>query len=206
MAFAKNVFLNCPFDEDYLPLLRPALYTILHLGLTPKIALANPDSGQPRIERIIAIIQDSKFAIHDISRLQATKVGEYFRLNMPLELGIDIGCRRFKSGKWRQKRCLILETKKYRYQAAISDISNSDIASHANRPINVVREIRNWLNVHADLKAQGPQEIWTRFNEFMAANYATMRANGYSSSDIRKQPIAELIPQMLQWVNREVLL
>ncbi|MFL6236225.1 MAG: hypothetical protein ACJ76N_24045 [Thermoanaerobaculia bacterium] len=37
--FEKNVFINCPFDDGYRPLLRPLLFTILHLGFNPKIAL-----------------------------------------------------------------------------------------------------------------------------------------------------------------------
>ena len=39
MAFAKNVFVNCPFDRDFYPLLRPLLFTIIYLGLKPRIAL-----------------------------------------------------------------------------------------------------------------------------------------------------------------------
>ena len=58
-------------------------------------------------------------------------MGEYFRLNMPFELGIDVGCRLFRNGCG-GKQCLILEAERYRYQAAISDLSNSDIAIHRN--------------------------------------------------------------------------
>jgi len=28
--FDKNVFINCPFDQEYLSLLRPLLFTILY--------------------------------------------------------------------------------------------------------------------------------------------------------------------------------
>ncbi len=27
MDFDKNIFINCPFDDDYFPLLKPLLYT-----------------------------------------------------------------------------------------------------------------------------------------------------------------------------------
>jgi hypothetical protein len=83
MAFDRNVFVNCPFDEAYLPLLRPILFVTLYLGLTPRIALENLDSGRPRIEKIIALIEQSKYAVHDLSRMQAERAGEYYRLNMP---------------------------------------------------------------------------------------------------------------------------
>jgi hypothetical protein len=42
MGFETNVFINCPFDGDYLPLLRPMLFCVLSLGLEPRIALENP--------------------------------------------------------------------------------------------------------------------------------------------------------------------
>jgi hypothetical protein len=29
-GFARNVFVNCPFDKDYTPLLRPLLFTLLY--------------------------------------------------------------------------------------------------------------------------------------------------------------------------------
>jgi hypothetical protein len=91
MAFAKNVFVNCPFDRDFYPLLRPLLFTIIYLGLKPRIALEDVDSGQSRIDKIVDLIASSKYAIHDISRIEAQKAGDLFRLNMPFELGIDVG-------------------------------------------------------------------------------------------------------------------
>jgi hypothetical protein len=50
------------------------------------------DSGRPRIDKIISLIKESKYAIHDLSRLKAREAGEYYRLNMPFELGLDVGC------------------------------------------------------------------------------------------------------------------
>ena len=203
MAFQHNVFINCPFDSDYLPLLRPLLFTVIDLGLTPRIALERLDSGAPRIQKIIALVRASKYAIHDLSRLEAKAAGEYFRLNMPFELGIDVGCRLFKPGRWAGKRCLILETEKYRYQAAISDMSNSDIAVHGGDPARVVAEVRNWLNTEARLRAAGPAKVWGRFNDFMAANYVRLKARGFSDSDVENLPIAELMDCMYAWSREE---
>ena len=39
MPFETDVFVNCPFDDDYLPLLRPILFAIIDLGFSPRIAL-----------------------------------------------------------------------------------------------------------------------------------------------------------------------
>jgi hypothetical protein len=203
MAFDRNVFVNCPFDEAYLPLLRPILFVTLYLGLTPRIALENLDSGRPRIEKIIALIEQSKYAVHDLSRMQAERAGEYYRLNMPFELGLDVGCRLFKAGRSSEKICLILEAERYRYQAALSDMSNSDIAAHGNDPVQAAREVRNWLRNEAGLHAPGPALIWDRFNEFMADNYDQLKADGHSDRDIERLSVAELIGRMQAWVQAD---
>lgn len=199
MPFETNVFINCPFDDAYLPLLKPLLFCILDLGFEPRIALERLDSGESRIEKIIELIEESKFAIHDLSRLRTEKAGDFFRLNMPFELGLDVGCRRFRGGQWAQKRCLILESERYRYQAALFDLSNSDIAVHGNEPVTLVGEVRNWLNSQANLRAPGPTQIWGRFNDFMAVNYDDLIARGFSDRDIQKLPIDELISCIRSW-------
>jgi hypothetical protein len=201
MVFEKNVFINCPFDEEYLPLLRPILFTVIYLGFTPRIALEHLDSGEPRIQKIISLIQESQYAIHDISRIQARRKGEYYRLNMPFELGLDVGCRLFKGGKWSQKKCLILEAERYRYQAAISDMSNSDIAVHNNNPERVLAEVRNWLNNEVCLRSPGPSKVWVAFLDFMAYNYNHLKYRGYSEEDIQRLPVNELIECIQDWIQ-----
>lgn len=202
MGFQQNVFVNCPFDDDYLPLLRPLLFTITYLGFKPRIALQELDSGAPRIQKIVRLIALSRYAIHDLSRLQAREAGEYYRLNMPFELGVDVGCRLFGKGRCRQKRCLVLEAQRYRYQAAISDLSNSDIAVHGNAPEMVVAEVRNWLNNQSRLQAPGPARVWGGFLEFMADNYDALKRRGFSDRDIETLPIGELMECIAKWVKR----
>jgi hypothetical protein len=202
MAFKDNVFINCPFDPEYLPLLRPLLFCVIYLGLRPRIALEALDSGAPRFEKIVSLIRESKYAIHDLSRSQAKAAGEYFRLNMPFELGLDVGCRLFKSGQASTKRCLILEVERYRHQAALSDLSNSDVAIHSNEPVKLVTEVRNWLVGETRLKAPGPSEVWGRFNEFMADNFKNLKLRGFSDADIDLLPTGELITCMNDWTKR----
>ncbi len=200
MGFNENVFINCPFDEAFFPLLRPLLFTVIYVGLNPRISLESMDSGKPRIQKIVSLIEESKYGIHDLSRIKAEKVGEYFRLNMPFELGLDVGCRLYKGGQWSDKKCLILEAEKYRFQAAISDLSSSDIAVHKNEPEEVVTLVRNWLNVEASPVTHGPTKIWNAFNDFMADNYDRLIANGFSKKDIERLPVNELIKAMKNWV------
>ena len=171
------------------------------MGLNPRIAVERLDSGEARIGKIIELIQDSKYAIHDLSRIKAQKRGEYFRLNMPLELGIDIGCKLFGTGRKSKKMCLVLVAENYKYQAAISDLSNSDVGVHKNSPYETVVVVRNWLNNSCGLMADGPAKIWDTFNEFMADNYAELSSRGFSKKDIENLEIIELMNSMMGWVK-----
>lgn len=205
-AFERNVFVNCPFDAKYLPLLRPMLFCVSYLGFNPRIALESLDSGRARMDKIAMLILESKFGIHDISRLKAERKGEYFRLNMPFELGLDVGCRRFRDGKWAGKKVLILEAESYRYQAAISDISGLDIFVHGNDPEEVVRGVRDWLTCEEALHAAGTSLIWSRFLEFMSDNYDALKARGFSDLDIERLRVNELVTAMRRWLcDRGVL-
>ena len=51
--FRANVFVNCPFDDRYQPLLRAIIFCILDLGFEPRIALERLDSGETRLTKIV---------------------------------------------------------------------------------------------------------------------------------------------------------
>jgi hypothetical protein len=119
---------------------------------------------------------------------------------MPFELGLDVGCRLFRSDKYAEKKCLVLEAEPFRYQAALSDLSGSDIAVHNNDPTDALSGVRNWLNTAASLRAPGPKAIWNRFSDFMAGNYDLLKARGYSDQDIKRLPVPELIDDMQRWI------
>lgn len=201
MAFDKNVFINCPFDDQFRPLLRPLLFTVYYLGFTPRIALERLDSGEARIKKIVELIEESQYSIHDLSRLQAGATGEFYRLNMPFELGVDMGCRLFKGRRWSRKKCLILEAERYRYHAALSDLSGSDVEIHENQPDEIATVVRNWLNHEAQLNAEGPAHIWGAFTDFMADNYKELVARGFSPRNIERLPVNELMRYMERWIN-----
>lgn len=201
MTFERSVFVNCPFDEDFYPILRPLLFTIYYLGLTPRIALERLNSAEPRLQKIIELIQASKYSIHDLSRLKAERAGEFYRLNMPFELGVDIGCSVFKAGQWVNKKTLILESERFRYRTALSDLSGCDIESHGDDPEEAVTIVRNWLNHEAGLSAPGPARVWGSFNDFMAHNYDELMALGYSERNIERLPVKELMRHMADWVE-----
>lgn len=200
MGYEQNVFVNCPFDEEYLPLLRPLLFTVLYLGLEPRIALERADSGELRLTKIVELIEASKYSIHDLSRSEAARVGELYRLNMPFELGVDYGCRLFGKPKQREKMTLILEAKLHASKAAISDLAGVDVQCHHSEPYRVFRVIRNWLKSVSLPMAAGPAHIEAAFTEFMTHDYEALVREGFSPADINELPVGEQIQRMRRWL------
>ena len=199
-AFETNVFVNCPYDDHFRPLLRPLLFTVLCAGLNPRMAAERLNSGETRFSKIVELVRESKYAIHDLSRIKAERAGEYFRLNMPFELGLDVGCSCFGSGEQLSKRCLILEKEPYRYQVALSDLSNSDIAAHHDKPVQVVTAVRHWLVNAVGIDLPGPSALFDQFTQFMADNYDYLLDHGFNKDDIPGLPVPELIKYMREWV------
>jgi hypothetical protein len=143
----KSVFINCPFDEAYKPILRAITFTVVLSGYHPRCALDATDGAEIRVSKIAALIGECDWGIHDISRVEHEAEG-FPRFNMPMELGIHLGVRLFGEGRHRRKKALILEAVNHRYDVAISDISGQDIEIHRNDPNEAIRCVRNWLSDH----------------------------------------------------------
>jgi len=200
-TFGKNVFINCPFDDDYRPLLRPLLFSVVSFGYSPRIASERSDSGESRLSKICQFIEESKYSIHDLSRLRAQEAGALQRMNMPFELGIDYGTRLHGSKRMREKKFLILEKDRYVFQKAISDIAGFDIKDHKNQPARVMRVVREWFGETVALHGlPGPGTMWHRFNDFTADFYRKRLAEGYSDEELNWMPIPEFVAFIKSWV------
>ena len=91
-----SVFINCPFDEDYEPLLDALAFTAVCCGFHPRTADESGAVDIPRIDRIAHAIFTSCYSIHDLSRYQGEGKDLIARFNMPLELGMVVS-RQFVS-------------------------------------------------------------------------------------------------------------
>lgn len=165
--YDQNVFINCPFDDSYLPLVRGLVFAVFECGLIPRCAQEVYDAGEVRIEKIMGLIENCRWGIHDISRTDLNPSG-LPRFNMPLELGLFLGAKRFGSVPQTRKSSLVLDCEKYRYQEFISDIAGQDISAHGDEPARAVRAVRDWLATsrsHAD-KPAGAAAITRRYARF----------------------------------------
>jgi hypothetical protein len=200
--FTKNVFINCPFDEKYRVLLKPLLFTIKYCSLNPRIASERMDSSEVRIDKIQAIIEACKYSIHDLSRIKATEKGEFYRLNIALEIGLDMGCKLYNPDpKYKTKQSLILEGEKFSYQKALSDLSGSDVRCHHDDPEQLVEEVRAWLASFVEWDLPGPNTIWYEYNAFNMDLFTEFTANGFKKDQIEQLNMPEYLRYLNQWID-----
>ncbi|MCU0771391.1 MAG: nucleotide-binding protein [Verrucomicrobia bacterium] len=142
---AKAVFLNVPFDDAYKPLFEALVFCVTDCAFVPRCALETSDGGHVRVEKLTRIIADCAFGVHDISRTELDKASRLPRSNMPFELGLFLGAKRFGDRRQRRKSTLILERERYRFQQYLSDIAGQDIKAHDDNPVLLIQAVRDWL-------------------------------------------------------------
>jgi len=169
VPYDRQVFLNCPFDDDYYPLLRAAVFTIQACGFTARIALENTGSESVRLDRLVRMIGQCGLGIHDLSRVRLTSPTDLPRFNMPFECGVFYGARRFGAQAQRRKRFLLLDQEPFQYQKTMSDVAGLDPRAHGNDPEKLIACIRDFLAEGLDPMPMGPTRISALYREFLLA-------------------------------------
>ena len=164
--YEQNVFINCPFDSEYASIFEAIVFAVNDAGFRPKCARERLDSSQVRLQKIFALISASRFSIHDLSRTTLDDLNALPRFNMPLELGIDLGCKQFNPD-CSDKSFLIFDTEQYRFQKFVSDLSGQDVHQHNNSPKVAVKRVRNWLRTESGKSGiPGGAAIYSRYETF----------------------------------------
>lgn len=166
-ATKEGVFINVPFDRRYKKLFDALVFAVHDCGFVARGAREQADSSQVRLDKLFEIIGECRFGIHDLSRVTLDSANRLPRFNMPLELGIFLGAKRFGGGRHATKSCLILDRDQYRYQIFCSDIAGQDIRAHGNDVAQAVRAVREWLRTASrrnDLR--GPADMANRYVRF----------------------------------------
>lgn len=140
----RDVFLNLPFDEAYRPVFEAIVFTILASGFQPRSVVQLPSSSETRLKRVVRLMKNSTYAIHDISFRPATPPARGGpRINAPFELGLFLGLIH-QAGSAKRK-FLVLDREPDRH--FISDLAEFDVAVHHDDPEQARRVVRDWLQV-----------------------------------------------------------
>ena len=166
--FDRNVFINCPFDAQYAPIFEAITFAVHDAGFRPKCARERLDSSEIRLQKIVGLIRASRYSIHDLSRTEVDTSTALPRFNMPLELGLDLGCKSY-SPSHKSKSLLIFDSELYRFQKYVSDIGGQDIHRHGNDARVAVTRVRDWLRTESGrTRIPGGKVIYERYLEFRA--------------------------------------
>jgi hypothetical protein len=160
-----GVFINCPFDRDYQKFFDAIVFAVIRCGFEARCAREIDDGGGARIDKIMDLIEACPYGIHDISRTELDTKSKLPRFNMPLELGIFLGARRYGVRAQSRKQCLILDRTPYRYRKFISDIAGQDIHSHSLRVSMLITHVRDFLRTIGE-HVPGGARISSDFKRF----------------------------------------
>lgn len=182
-TYNTSVFINCPFDAEYTPLFRAMVFAIEACEFRVRCALEVDDSGETRAEKLLRIIRDSRYGIHDISRTESNAEG-LPRFNMPYEFGLFVGFKAGGYGKQTKKTVLVLDRERYRYQKFLSDIAGQDIRSHGGTTDGLIREVRGWLASKTERTLVGAGHLIARFEQFRHEVPAILTAVKKTEADL----------------------
>jgi hypothetical protein len=175
---------------------RAIAFTVMDCGFEARCALEEDNANKPRYHKLIEMIGQCPYGIHDISRTQLDPLSRLPRFNMPLELGLFMGASAYGVVP---KQCLILEKERYRYQKFISDISGNDVSAHHDKPRLAIVCVRDWLVQHRrEVVRPTGDRIWNKYRLFTKELPRQCERQNLTWT---KLTFSELIAQIQAWLT-----
>jgi hypothetical protein len=199
-AYDSNVFINCPFDSAYEPLFEAIVFAVLACSHVSRSALEIDDGGHVRFAKIVELIGQCRFGIHDISRTETSGVGGLPRFNMPLELGLFLGAVQYGGDSQRRKQCLVMDSERTRYRDFISDLSGHDIKAHENDPARAIVAVRNFLRSASGVRLPGGAAVAAAYTRFTADLPAMLRKARIEPGELIFADTAAII---FEWLKQQ---
>ena len=175
-------------------------FCVVYFGFSPRLANERLEAGETRLDKIVQMIQGSMYSIHDLSRCRSEVEGEFFRMNMPFEFGVDVGLRRSGIDILATKKFLIFEENPYDLKRAISDISGQDVEFHRNDYEQVIEKVRNFFRVEANFNAPGTSRLISGYVTFQGWMLEKKLHEGHSPDQAMRLPSKERLDEMKSWI------
>lgn len=120
------------------------------------------------------------------------------RFNMPLELGVFLGAKKYGGPVHRSKSCIIFDREQYRFQRFIADIAGQDIHAHGGDTRRLITEFATWLRTQSrDQKVPGGIATADEFENFNAVLPDIYSARQLHSSEITFGDYNEVVVEYL---------
>jgi hypothetical protein len=167
---SRSVFINCPYDAEFAPLMNAMLFATVCCGFVPRSANESGSVGTSRIDRIVDTLFASRFSIHDLSRCRGEGHEQLARFNMPLELGMAMALSRLTRKKKTRHEWFVLVPDGHAYHQFVSDLAAYDPAKYDGTVDTVVRRVMSWLITRDGAVAVlKPPQVLEALPDFQAA-------------------------------------
>jgi hypothetical protein len=199
--YEDSVFINCPFDAQYRPMMRALMFAVYDCGFIARSALEEDDGGEVRYTKILRIIRECKYGIHDISRVEPDRKTKLPRFNMALELGLFLGAKGFGETHHSSKSCLVLDSEPFRYRTFCSDIAGQEVRAHGYDYRKAITAVRDWLSnspARTGIIIPSGSIIAKRCEKFERALPAWCQRQGLVPNELTFRDQRVLIEQWLQ--------
>ncbi|MGH8523320.1 MAG: hypothetical protein ACREXY_03640 [Gammaproteobacteria bacterium] len=196
--YDRSVFLNCPFDDTYKPILDAIMFCIHDSGFVAEIALNDIGTGKTRLAKIVEMIGRCRYSIHDLSRVDEP------RLNMAFECGICYGALAFGGERHKSKDLFVLDAEDHRYKKTMSDIAGQDADVHHNDPLKAIDCVRSFLARKSGVKPlPGATYIAQRYRRFTDALPGAASAAKVTIDELRiLKYLPDLVNLMVTWQQK----
>ena len=160
------------------------MFAIIACGYRVRCALEEDDSGNIRLDKLVRLIRECPRSIHDLSRIELGD-NELPRFNMPFELGLALGAKRFGGQSHKNDRIKIMVAEPYRLPAYLSDLGGNDPSAHHSNAQDAIRIVRNFLQ-HAPTGGilPGPVRLAENFERFKAETPEIARRIGFEPREV----------------------
>lgn len=160
----KWVFINISTDEDYRLMRQAIIFTLAFMRFWPRSTSEKPFGAEEvRFEKIIELIHECKYSLHDLSCIEPDPINNLPRFNMPLELGLAFGNKRYADAN---KEVFVLDGLEHQFRKCCSDLECFDFPHHNKNPDQVVKAIRNWLDLEVPPKFPKGNFLVQQYHDF----------------------------------------
>ncbi|MGI9002679.1 MAG: hypothetical protein ACR2GH_13585 [Pseudonocardia sp.] len=138
-----QVFLNHPFDNDFVVYEEALTFGVVAAGLLPISArdLTTPDRA--RLDILVDAIGNCQYSAHDLSRCRGEGPDNLSRMNMPVEMGMALF--HALSSQRSSHRCMFFVSEPHGYQRFASDLAGLDAFVYHEDPERVLSATYDWL-------------------------------------------------------------
>ena len=180
-------------------MLEAMIFCVVRAGMTARLASESLEAGQSRLEKIISLIENCKYSIHDLSRAVSKKKGEAFRMNMPFELGLDMGRRRAPDNLRSDKKFVVFEHVPYELKRCLSDLNGVDVQFHRSNVDQVLKKVKDFLRVEAGRPLPGAAALEQEYYTFLGWMTEKKIFEGHTEDEAKDLPTQERLDEMVGW-------